>query len=338
MSSLFLYVFASNANTINMRKMNYTKINITKSETQDNINNVNVKIDPERAFIPNLALNTITQCRIDPKTGLFNNCSDTGATELDFPYIIRLNKNSTIAYISSLLNRGFTMCHVNKKTGSFSQCSITGPEKLNLGVKFTINASGNKAFIALPDKGEIIRCMINSKTSEFYNCKNISGKNIFIPDGIALNTNQTRAYLINDNNSTGLNSTVLMCKLKRKSGFLKKCQPAGGIKSNYEFQRDITLNNDDTRAYVQISDQKIEQCAIDHKTGLFIKCSDSNGYGFFRAGGIAFNRSGTRVYITSVPTLTVTQCKVTPKTGLFYECSNAGGSQTFSFPHGIALN
>ncbi len=125
------------------------------------------------AFITSFA--GVMQCTVNPASGAFDPCANTGATGLGAPKGIVLNAAGTRAFIageSVNSNVQVIECTVNPATGAFSDCDGTGATGLVFPKGIVLNAAGTRAFIASASNHQVVECTVNPANGTFSNCAN----------------------------------------------------------------------------------------------------------------------------------------------------------------------
>lgn len=96
------------------------------------------------AYIPDQPSSKVIQCTVNPTSGKFSHCSDTGANNLNRPYGMVLKAAGTRAFILVNIDdegekANVATCAVNPSTGAFSHCKQTGATKILLPGSVTLS-------------------------------------------------------------------------------------------------------------------------------------------------------------------------------------------------------
>lgn len=155
------------------------------------------------AYIANYYGGTITSCTINQVSGNLEGCVNSGASFTN-PFGVALDQSATIAYVTN--GGGASTVSGCDIGGTLSSCvtndfSPTGAT--NLG-GIAINSSGNRAFIT--SAVGFLSCSVNGKTIGL-DCNGTSAA-MDNPLGVALNEDETIAYVVNYSNETVAKCTI----------------------------------------------------------------------------------------------------------------------------------
>lgn len=186
------------------------------------------------AYVANGGSSAVLKCPINPITGGFGNCVDSGGTGFSSPSTISLSPNGQYAYVVNAGNTTIVKCTVNLNDGSFNNCAQTGSGLSNTLNAMTLNMPGDKAYIATSNDsagtGSVLSCpLANTSTGELGICTDISsnppnfGTNSLanpnnIPTYITLNPKNNFAYLPVINNP-GNYDTIVKCAVNLDGSF-----------------------------------------------------------------------------------------------------------------------
>lgn len=154
------------------------------------------------AYIANYYSGTVTYCFIDPITANFAGCADSGAT-FSSPRGVALNQSGAIAYVTNSTSSIISGCDVgggsddilsNCTSDDFSPLGLTG---------IAINSTGNRAFITSTNYNYLFSCPVTGKSISFGGgCSFTPNDVLDNPYGVALNADETIAYVVNYSNET----------------------------------------------------------------------------------------------------------------------------------------
>ena len=298
-----------------------------------NLSTSTTVVAPLSAFIVNSHSDTVTQCTVNPTSGAFTNCADTGATGLSTPQGIVLNKAGTRAFIPDTSNI-ITQCTVNPTSGAFTNCANTGATALDVPRGIAFNATGTRAFIANASNstgsGTVTQCTVNPTSGAFTNCADTGAADGGSLRDIVLNATDTRAFITVANGNR-----VIQCTVNPTSGAFTNCANTGATGLN--IPRSIALNATGTRAFITTTGNGnvIIQCTVNTTSGAFTNCADTGAIvGGLDSTSMVLNATGTRAFITDA-TNTITQCTVNTTSGAFTNCTTTSGP--FNYPFGITL-
>ncbi len=204
----------------------------------------------------------------------------------------------SFAYVTNDFGSGannITRCSFDN-TGNFTNCTIVGAGFSN-PFSLSFNPDRSRVYVANFNGNTITKCDIDTN-GEFINCSNSAA--IFNnPVDIIFNPAGTQIYITNI-----MGNRVTRCGLDI-DGNLINCLNAGAVIS----PKGITFNPEGSRVYMASSSQVIK-CDVGIN-GDLINCSLA-GAGFTVPIGIAFNSSGTRLYVVNGPfgIGSVDQCEV----------------------------
>lgn len=189
--------------------------------------------------------------------------------------------------------------------------------------------------IGMPTKNALVRkCTVNPTNGKLQDCTNSAPKGFSGTDGIALNADGTRAFIVIQGQAS-----VFKCNVDPATGNLSACNSTGA--SNLNFPKGITLNRAGTRAFiVNYDDNTVTGCRVNASTGNFFACSNTGATGTNHPSDITVNPADTRAYIANNRLDTITRCNVDPVSGRFLFCAQTGKSATAgsSDSYSITLN
>ncbi|MFA6302232.1 MAG: hypothetical protein WC627_03755 [Legionella sp.] len=175
--------------------------------------------DSTMAFLPTIGLakslvgnaTGVLACPIASNT-IGGYCTDTGVTNLGQPIGITLNATNTLAFIGSY-DEFVTTCQVSGT--SFTNCGHkTGDDPMNPlfgeAIAVALNKTGTILYVTDNSNGFVYGCdtsTINTSTNTFSSCFEASDKFTPQPWGLALNTQNSVAYL------TFYSDTVSACSI-----------------------------------------------------------------------------------------------------------------------------
>ena len=290
--------------------------------------------NPVFMFITTDTEDKVVRCDVNPTTGNFSNCVDTGGTGFSDPEGITLNATGTIAFVGDFLDNTVSRCDVNPTTGDFSNCANTGGTGFDAPIGIQLNVSDTLAYIVNRRNNTVSRCDVNPTTGAFSNCANTGGTGFFGPADIQLNSSDTLAYIVN-----AFGGSVSRCDVNPTTGAFSNCADTGG--TGFDNPRGIELNSSDTLAYISNvgeGNNTVSRCDVNPATGAFTNCADTGGTGFSSPFyGIELNARGTIAFVGNVVSDTVSRCDVNPTTGAFTNCADSGGTG-FDSPYDIKIS
>lgn len=157
------------------------------------------------AYIANYYGGTITSCTINQASGNLEGCVNSGASFTN-PFGVALDQSATIAYVT---NGGgastVSGCDIGGGGNTLSSCVTNdfSPAPNLSGI--VINSLGNRAFITSGGVG-ILSCPVTGKTIGL-DCSATSTA-LDNPIGVALNEDETIAYVVNYSNETVAKCTI----------------------------------------------------------------------------------------------------------------------------------
>jgi DNA-binding beta-propeller fold protein YncE len=271
--------------------------------------------DGTLAYVANLNSNTVSRCFVNPTTGVFSDCANTGGTGFTTPAGIALNSSGTFAYVTNYFSNTVTSCSVDKTTGVFSACADTKGTGFSAPNGIRLNSNGKFAYVTNSGANSVSKCSVANGV--FSNCAN-TGTGFSSPSEVRLNSAGTLAYVTNFGNNT-----VTSCSVNILTGDFLDCANTGG--TGFNLPTSIALNSAGTLAYVtNRSLDTVTSCSVDITTGAFSNCANTGGTGFSVPTGIALNNAGTLAYVTNSMTNSVSKCSVNTTTGAFSDCEFTG--------------
>jgi hypothetical protein len=249
-----------------------------------------------------------------------------------------LPANPHYLYVTNYSTSQVSACTLDV-AGLITSCSDAGGDAVlagSLPQGIALNASETMAYITQGFGGPFVyQCAINTNGS-FNSCQK---KTVSSPAGagttygmIALNSLNTLAYIFD---STHVN--VLACPLMA-GAFGENCTNTGasGFSSSLS---GITLDSDNSHAY--LADYSLNTVTVCNVNGAsFSNCiakSGGSSFTFDGPGGVALNKTGNILYVTSYFSNTVYGCSTAPNnTTRFNSCFVASSSVNEAWD--IALN
>lgn len=273
------------------------------------------------AFITGSNGAIVKKCVVDPNTGKFDVCTDSGATGFTPSLGIALNPTGTRAFIVIGSQDYVVECSVDPATGNFYNCLNTLASNLNFPKGIALNTAGTRAFIVNYGNNTVTQCSVDPTTGKFSACKNTGATGINFSSDIILNAAGTRAFMTN----TRL-ATITRCNVNSATGQFSSCAQTGkGATAGSNDSYAITLNAAGTRAYVATM-KTVNQCSVDPATGNFSACKNTGATNINFPIGVTLNTTGTRAFITNFSDNTITQCSVDSASGNFSNCANTGAT------------
>ena len=186
----------------------------------------------DKAYIANYANDTVVVCEI-ANDGSFSSCVDSGNSGQAFasPTFLTFNPNGSLLYVSNYADNRVLVCPVNPD-GSLGACEDSGNLglPLNQPMGITLNRNGTDAYIVNQSQAYICPIILplmrnGSINGHFGFCQDASSVHETFngASGIALNRNNTLAYITNADNNT-----VSICPIL-EDGFFDQCMPSGNV-------------------------------------------------------------------------------------------------------------
>ena len=232
--------------------------------------------------------------------------SDTAAKAM------AVNSNSVpqYAYVTNSNDtpNSVSNCLINSTTGMLSGCgNSTSVPLFNDANSIALNLASARAYITNFGSSSVTLCTIDSITGGLTGCANTAS--FANPRFITLNSVMTRAYVAGG-------AGVSLYSVNSGTGELT-------FTSNYNIgdANGIALNPAGTLAYVVLSDDTVQRCAIDGASGELITPCSSTGSEFDGAQRITLNSIGTFAYVTNSGSQNITVCAVDSNSGNLSNCS-----------------
>lgn len=283
------------------------------------------------AFITTYNRKPVKRCIVDPATGKFHTCIDTGPSSYgagSSGITLTSTGARVFAFIVVSSSNIVFGCILNPATGKLNPCFNTYANHLHFPLAITSNAKGTRVFIVNLNN-TLTECAVDSATGKLFACTNTGAIDIQSSLDITLNPMGTRAFIIN----SGFDA-ITRCDVDSATGKFSACKRiAKGVASGDSYA--ITLNPAGTRAYFT-SGKAIIQCSIDATTGNFFACKKTYQLYMGIIKGIMLDVTGTHAFITDAFLNLITECSVDPASGSFYDCANAGAGGLY-LPSKIAL-
>lgn len=203
-------------------------------------------------------------------------------------------------------------CLINSTTGVLSDCGSSTSSLFDDANSIALNLAFARAYITNFHSSKVTLCAIDSTIGTLTDCADTA---IFSsPRFITLNSAMTRAYV-----AGGMG--VSLYSVNSGSGALTSVQ-------NYSIgdANGIALNPAGTVAYVVLSNDTVQLCAIDGTSGRLITPCTSTGTGstspvFNGAQRITLNSIGTLAYVTNSGSQDITVCAIDSSSGNLINCS-----------------
>lgn len=225
---------------------------------------------------------------------------------------IAVSSNSVpqYAYVTNVNDtpNSVSNCLINSATGVLSGCGISTSVFFNDSTSIALNLASARAYITNFGSSKVTLCTIDSITGGLTGCANAAS---FVnPRFMTLNSAMTHAYVAG-------NAGVALYSVNSGSGELT-------FVSSYNIgdANGIALNPAGTLAYVVLSDDTVQRCAIDGASGELITPCTSTGSGFDGAQRITLNSVGTFAYVTNAGSQNITVCSVDSSSGNLNNCSS----------------
>ena len=227
-------------------------------------------------------------------------------------------------YVTNWNAKSISLCS-SSGTGSLENCNIAATNGLFLNPEaIATNVDVTHLYVANIGGG-VSLCQLNNQGT-ISGCSN-TGSGFNGPDGIALNSAGTSAYV-----SNVTSNSVTLCGVDVGSGELSGCSSTGG---NFSGPSDITLHPTLPIAYItNFLGDSVTRCVIGVNDEL--TCGAPLA-GFNKPEGITLSPSGVFAYITNNGDGTVSYCAVDPTTGLLSNCTTTA-SGTFAGFGNLAFN
>jgi hypothetical protein len=298
---------------------------------------------PSFAYVSNNSTSSplMSTCNINQGETSLSNCARTEINSglLNAPQGMTSNTLNNYFYIanSQLLSSSnyFSVlkCTLDQSIGALNNCAVLEDPNFYYPSDIALNTSLPVAYVAsnslnlavVPAASVVSQCPVNSDGS-FGGCIAIGGFNS--PGGIALNQNNTMAYIASS--TSGL---IYQCTIDSQGNLQAPCVstvlPAGTQPTG------IVVDPPQKNVYfVDFNNIGIFQCPINSSTGYLTGCTYVQRVSY-RPGGIAINSSNTMLYVTNYASPTYS-CPITT----VGDQSSVGSCTMLSEPnnqYGIAL-
>ena len=335
-----------------------TGTDVSNSPSELSVNKVNIV---GIAFVTDTVTDSVTRCTLN-ENGDFIVCVDAAAansvkTGFSSPRGITLNTDNTIAFVTNPKTvtdpASVTRCTLNEN-GDFIVCvDAAAANSVKTGFSFpmgiTLNTDNTIAFVADLSTDSVIRCTLN-ENGDFIACADAAAANSLKPGfssprGITLNTDNTIAFVADPGTNP---DSVIRCTLNENGDFIAcaDAAAANSVKTGFSFPMGITLNTDNTIAFVTdpgtVTDpESVIRCTL-NENGDFIACADAAAANSVKTGfsfpmGITLNTDNTIAFVTDTGTDSVIRCTLN-ENGDFIACADAAANSVetrFPFPSGI---
>jgi DNA-binding beta-propeller fold protein YncE len=290
----------------------------------------------QKAYISNSNSATISSCDLDAE-GALASCATatTSGVSIAEPYQMVFNQTNTIAHLVSRSQNSVFRCLVNAN-GVFSNCADSG----NTGVVFdapagmVVNRAGTYAFVTNQGPGGtpgVSVCPIR-RDGFFGPCVASGNTGIAMgcPNGIALNRDESRAYVVDP-----CSNRVAMCPILADKTF-GPCVNTGNSGVAFVGPRNLAITPLNVAYVTNPTGNFVLKCAILPVSGLFGPCVNAGGSGFSGPSGITLSKAAKKAYMVDSVINRVFACPIRGD-GLFGTCVPSTNA-LLSGPLQIALN
>ena len=301
------------------------------------------------AYIANYYNSSVTKCMVDPITGLFNTCQDSGVGGIfsgPVQIIMRSFGGNKFAYVSNITNSTILRCNVNPVTGQFSSCVDSGAgTQLSAvwGMSFYDTSNGNTyMYVPNPAKNQIFQCPINTTTGLLGTCVD-SGAGAVFP---GMNYVNAASYI--KFNSSGGNTYVYVTEGNNGSVYVTKClvnfnsgtfSNCSNLNVGFPGPTGIAftkIGNQSTAYITNAYNTVIYTCTVDSQ-GL-LNCANPIPGGWSELTQAKIGGQTLLYSANGFGTNNVSQCLIDPNTGALSACQDSGVSSTpFSAPFSIVF-
>lgn len=283
----------------------------------------------------NLAANAHCNLKLDITGAVsshFSICNGNNCTQAETPLNVSLSSTPSapqFAYITNLNENSpyVSLCALDAISGNITSCDTAGGDSVfsNAGglAGIVLNNNGTMAYMTnAGTRDKVYQCTINQSTKQFDTCTSTTITNPeYQPQygQLALNHSNAIAYIV-----SSINNKVFACPIE--SGVIINPCVDTGASGAPEGLIQITLNQDDTVAYIGTFYNGVLKCSVNGTT--FSQCNLITGDGnitFLNPTGVALNRDGTKIYVAEDynAARTVYICSTTMNGSNFSSCTVA---------------
>jgi DNA-binding beta-propeller fold protein YncE len=230
-------------------------------------------------FANSVGPNFITQCTLNPVTGVLSGCVNSGAVATS-PRSLTINNAGTFAYIADDNADTVLQCAINAVTGALSGCISAGATLLDNPQYIALNDANTLAYITNFDDNNLIRCSVATVTGDFFGCVD-TGVVLSGPVGVAINEENNFIYISNETSNTITQCEILL------NGDLTNCVDSGA--TGLTTPNAISLNSAGNRIYVtdRIVGGVLSVCEVNSVTGALSNCVNSGATGLSNPLGVS---------------------------------------------------
>ncbi len=290
-----------------------------------------INADGTRAFVTDNGdhQHRVIQCSMDPHSGSFSHCDDTGGSGLvdgfsdDDISTIRLNAEGTRAFVMGRVS--FVRCAVDPATGAFSDCGSMGTAGVGMATDMVFKKDQTRVLITDALNRKVMQCGINPATGRFFLCMDaglirhdVAKSKI---TGIALDPAWTYALIADP-----VAHEMIRCRVDSHAApdtpMLSDCKPTAF--SGARTPSSVVFNAKGTRVFItDFLAGRVIQCAVHPVTNVFSGCTDTGANGLFYPAHIVLDARGTHAFLIDARRSSVVQCSVHSLTGTFSNCGDA---------------
>jgi DNA-binding beta-propeller fold protein YncE len=287
----------------------------------------NLSIPTTSLYVVNNLGNNIIRCAVNTETGALDSCEDA-STDIDLtrPTGITLTNDGSYAYLISVdgisINEKIDLCEV--QNGVLTNCSLATIAQAGMSGGLALTSDESTAYYTIVNSLDY--CDVDNEHS-LTNCGRFNNPAFQSPTFIALNSNDTIAWVTSKNNND-----VYYCNLE-DDGSVAACADTGGGLFNLPIG--IAVNDIENIAYiVNNGDNLVIACDIE-ADNTFINCKNTQASDLSSPIGIALNESFAYISNNGDNTVSICEIQGDNAANTIFTCSNS--DPDFTEPYGISF-
>ncbi len=292
---------------------------------------------------------TISSCQVNPTTGQFSACGNSGGTGFNTPTEVVMNTFGGInyAYIPNLSSGRISRCTLTANTGQLSSCVDSGAGAIFAnpwGIAFYTPTNGNiYAYVPAGGTSTVLQCLVNSNTGLLSSCVDSGAGAVFTAGNaddseyIAFNTVGEKTYVYVTEGQTGAGQVVTQCLVNAASGQFSNC---ANFNLGLPGVTGIAFDTISGQSVAYLSSWNLAQvfiCSVNATNGQ-LSCSNSGQTGYGNQQITIATVGGTGyTFLPNSGTNAVSKCQINQGAGALINCGDSGAGAIFTQAQAVAI-